>query len=78
VVEHGRTGLHYRPGDPSALRAKVAQLVSDGPGREAMGVAARDSVADCGWRAIGDELLGHYRDVLGANVSAASDADAWR
>jgi phosphatidylinositol alpha 1,6-mannosyltransferase len=78
VVEHGRTGLHYRPGDPAALRAEVSRLVTDLPGRVAMGVAARDSVADCGWRAIGDELLGHYRDVLGANVSAVRDVDTWR
>jgi phosphatidylinositol alpha 1,6-mannosyltransferase len=76
VVEHGTTGLHYRPGDPKALRTEVARLVTDGPARAAMGTAARESVADCDWRAIGDELLGHYRDVLGAGPSRA--ADAWR
>lgn len=65
VIEHGRTGLHYRPADPAALRAAVARLAADGAERGAMGLAARESVADCGWRAIGDELLGHYRDVLG-------------
>jgi phosphatidylinositol alpha 1,6-mannosyltransferase len=53
-------------------------LVTDGLGRAAMGHEARASVADCGWRAIGDELLGHYRDVLGANISANRDGDAWR
>ncbi|KQC37362.1 glycosyl transferase [Frankia sp. ACN1ag] len=65
VVEHGRTGLHYAPGDPAALRAQVAALVSDPQRRATMALAARDSVAGCGWSAVGDELLGHYRDVLG-------------
>ncbi|MBL7496429.1 glycosyltransferase family 1 protein [Frankia sp. CNm7] len=82
VVEHGRTGLHFRPGDPVALRAEIVRLVEDGPGRAAMGELARASVADCGWRAIGDELLGHYRDVLGGNLrahaGADAGADAWR
>jgi len=78
VVEHGRTGLHYRPGDAAALRSQVTTLVTDGAGRAVMGQEARASVADCGWRAIGDELLGHYRDVLGANIAASRDGDAWR
>ncbi|ABD11283.1 glycosyltransferase [Frankia casuarinae] len=70
VVEHGRTGLHYTPGDPAALRAQVAALTDDLPRRVAMGAAARESVAGCGWSAIGDELLGHYRDVLGTGGGA--------
>jgi phosphatidylinositol alpha 1,6-mannosyltransferase len=78
VVEHGTTGLHYRPGDPAALRAEVARLVGDPATRAAMGLAARESVADCGWRAIGDELVGHYQDVLGASSGPNRDADTWR
>jgi phosphatidylinositol alpha 1,6-mannosyltransferase len=65
VVDHGRTGLHYTPDDPAALRAGVLSLVTDGAARTTMAAAARASVAECGWAAIGAELLGHYRDVLG-------------
>lgn len=65
VVEHGRTGLHYTPGDPAALRGQVALLAGDPARRAVMARAAQESVAGCGWGAIGDELLGHYRDVLG-------------
>ncbi|CAO5180512.1 hypothetical protein FAIPA1_480027 [Frankia sp. AiPs1] len=39
-------------------------LAQDPGRRAAMALAARESVAGCGWSAIGDELLGHYRDVL--------------
>lgn len=75
VVEHERTGLHYRPGDPAALRHAVTRLVSDTGLRSELGLAARASVAGCGWTAIGDELLGHYRDVLGTSAVGGS---GWR
>lgn len=68
VVEHGRTGLHYPALSGPALRERVASLVADEPRRVAMGNAARESVAGCGWAAIGDELLGHYRDVVGTRT----------
>jgi phosphatidylinositol alpha 1,6-mannosyltransferase len=68
VVEHGRTGLHYRPLDAGELADAVGRLVADEALRTSMGVAARDSVAGRGWAAIGDELLGHYRDVLGGGL----------
>jgi phosphatidylinositol alpha 1,6-mannosyltransferase len=79
VVEHGRTGLHYSAGSATALRACVASLVSDKPLRAAMGRAGRESVAGCGWQAVGDELLGHYRDVTGSMVSESRSRhiDRW-
>ncbi|CAO5254723.1 GDP-mannose-dependent alpha-mannosyltransferase [Frankia sp. AgKG'84/4] len=74
VVEHGVSGLHYAPGSAVELRAQVAGLAADTARREAMGLAAYDSVAGCGWGAIGDELLGHYRDVLGTGGGAGRRA----
>ncbi|OHV32174.1 glycosyl transferase [Parafrankia soli] len=71
VIEHERTGLHYTPGDPHALRREVTRLVEDGELRARLASAARASVAGCDWYAIGDELLGHYRDVLGTAQPAA-------
>jgi phosphatidylinositol alpha 1,6-mannosyltransferase len=68
VVEHGHTGLHYRPLDAADLAAAVSRLLADTDLRTSMGVRARASVAGRGWAAIGDELLGHYRDVLGGGL----------
>jgi phosphatidylinositol alpha 1,6-mannosyltransferase len=68
VVEDGRTGLHYRPLDGDGLAAAVSRLLLDPELRGSMGTRARESVAGRGWNAIGDELLGHYRDVLGGGL----------
>jgi phosphatidylinositol alpha 1,6-mannosyltransferase len=46
------------------LRAAVRRLVEDAPLRAAMGAAARVSVLGRTWDAVGDQLLGFYRQVL--------------
>jgi phosphatidylinositol alpha 1,6-mannosyltransferase len=76
VVEHGRTGLHFPPGSAVGLAEGVTRLVGDAALRRAMGVAGRESVAACGWAGIGDELLGHYRDVCGLRRGHPADRDA--
>lgn len=49
LVEHGRTGLLYPPGDVAACRAAIARLLTaPGLARE-MGRAARRQAASCGW-----------------------------
>ncbi|WP_198541678.1 glycosyltransferase family 4 protein [Parafrankia colletiae] len=69
VIEHERTGLHYAPGDPVAFRRAVVRLVADAELRTRLATAARASVAGCDWHTIGEELLGHYRDVLGTGLA---------
>lgn len=41
AVLHERTGLLYAPGDAGALSAAITALLSDGPGRTAMGAAGK-------------------------------------
>jgi glycosyltransferase involved in cell wall biosynthesis len=46
VVEHGRTGLVVPPGDPTALRRAVRELLEDADARESLGQAAREAVLE--------------------------------
>ncbi len=64
LVDDGVTGFLVPPGDPVALAGAVARLAA-GPGlRAAQGHAARQKVLGRSWRAVGDELIGHYESVL--------------
>jgi phosphatidylinositol alpha 1,6-mannosyltransferase len=75
VVDHGRTGLLVPPGDPSALRAAVADLVVHGEAsrqvRLVMGETARRVSLGRTWESVGDVLLDHY-----AATVAGRPADA--
>jgi glycosyltransferase involved in cell wall biosynthesis len=42
LVEHGRTGLHFEPGDSDDLAAKMRQLLGDAPMRARMRRACRE------------------------------------
>lgn len=47
LVEHGRTGLLFTPGDPSACAQALLALLRDPSGREAMGRAGLEKVCRC-------------------------------
>ncbi len=64
LVDSGRTGWLYRPGDLHDLRSRVADLAGDAAKRRAFSVAARAAVEGRSWSALGDELLGHYRSAI--------------
>ncbi|MGI5373921.1 glycosyltransferase family 4 protein [Streptomyces sp. CA-251387] len=66
LVDHGRTGLLVPPRDASAVRDAVQSLVADPALRAAYGGAGRATVDGRTWAAIGDQLIGHYADVLAA------------
>lgn len=68
LVDSGRTGWLYRPGDLADLRSRAADLAGDAAKRRAFAVAARAAVEGRSWSALGDELLGHYRAVIGDEV----------
>lgn len=68
LVDSGRTGWLYRPGDLADLRSRVADLAGDAAKRRAFAVAARAAVEGRSWTALGDELLGHYRAAIGGDV----------
>lgn len=72
LVDHGRTGLLVPPVDAIALRSAVQLLHADARLRIRYGTAARAAVADRTWEAVGDQLLGHYDQVLGEREVAAA------
>ncbi|WP_037914901.1 glycosyltransferase family 4 protein [Actinacidiphila yeochonensis] len=72
LVDHGRTGLLVPPGDPEAVAAAVRELLARPPLRARFGAAARAAVATRTWEAVGDQLLGHYDEVLARHQAAAA------
>ncbi|MFD5016546.1 glycosyltransferase family 4 protein [Streptomyces chartreusis] len=66
LVDHGRTGLLVPPRDADAVRDAVQSLVADQALRAAYGAAGHATVDGRTWAAIGDQLIGHYGDVLAA------------
>ncbi|MEX3102023.1 glycosyltransferase family 4 protein [Streptomyces sp. ST1020] len=66
LVADGRTGLLFPAGDRDALRDAVAALAADPARRASYGAAARAMVEGRTWAAVGDQLIGHYADVLAA------------
>ncbi|MGP4004387.1 glycosyltransferase family 4 protein [Streptomyces sp. 8N706] len=72
LVDHGRTGLLVPPRDAGAVRDAVASLVADPRRRTEYGRAGRETVEGRTWEAVGDQLLGHYADVLAARTAVAA------
>jgi glycosyltransferase involved in cell wall biosynthesis len=61
VVVDGLTGFVVDPGDPSALGARLRQLIGDSSRRERMGAAARQRVIDeFTWDRVVDRCLDAY------------------
>jgi phosphatidylinositol alpha 1,6-mannosyltransferase len=80
LVENSRTGWLYEPGDLSALRGHVLDLVGDDAKRRAFGTAAHASVQDRTWPALCGELVNHYVDVIAeqpALSGAGNGKGAW-
>ncbi|MFJ8466202.1 glycosyltransferase family 4 protein [Streptomyces swartbergensis] len=66
LVAHGRTGLLVPPHDTAAVRDAVRALAADPGLRAAFGAAGRATVEGRTWAAVGDQLIGHYANVLAA------------
>jgi phosphatidylinositol alpha 1,6-mannosyltransferase len=65
LVDHGLTGYLVAPGDAGTLADAVARLARDPQLRLAMGRAGREKTIGRSWRALGDQLIGHYATLLG-------------
>jgi phosphatidylinositol alpha 1,6-mannosyltransferase len=65
LVQPGRTGYLVPPGDGTAIATAVAELAGDAVRRGHFGRAARESVQERTWAAVGDELIAHYRAACG-------------
>ena len=76
LVRDGVTGFLVPPGDAGALAAAVARLAADPALRAAQRRAARDMVLGRTWPVRCDELIGHYRAVLGATRSLRAEVPA--
>ncbi|WP_327685275.1 glycosyltransferase family 4 protein [Streptomyces sp. NBC_00467] len=72
LVDHLRTGLLVEPRDGEAVRTAVATLAADARLRAAYGRAGRAAVEGRTWAVIGDALLDHYAEVLGARTAVAA------
>lgn len=70
LVVDGVTGFLVPPLSADALDEAVGRLAGSATMRQQFGAAARDMVQTRSWSAVGDELIGHYRAVLGAPSSA--------
>ena len=70
-VDEGVTGFLVPPGERDALAAAAGRLAAEPALRAAMSEAARRRVLGRSWSALVDELIGHYRTVLGAGASPA-------
>ncbi|MEU4012167.1 glycosyltransferase family 1 protein [Streptomyces pseudogriseolus] len=72
LVAHGRTGLLVPPGDAAAVRDAVRTLTAQPALRAEYGAAGRATVEGRTWAAIGDQLIGHYADVLAGRRTAVA------
>ncbi|MGW0475263.1 glycosyltransferase family 4 protein [Streptomyces coeruleorubidus] len=72
LVAHGRTGLLVPPRDTAAVRDAVRALAADPALRAAFGAAGCATVEGRTWEAVGDQLIGHYANVLAARRTAVA------
>ncbi|MYS92690.1 MULTISPECIES: glycosyltransferase family 4 protein [Streptomyces] len=72
LVAQGRTGLLVPPHDATAVRDAVRALAADAGLRAAFGAAGRATVEGRTWAAVGDQLIGHYANVLAGRRTAVA------
>ncbi|HWU20765.1 MAG TPA: glycosyltransferase, partial [Nocardioides sp.] len=65
VVADRVDGFLYTPGDRRALHRLVTTLVTDDALRARMGAAGLAKVQGRTWHAVNEQLIGHYRAVMG-------------
>jgi phosphatidylinositol alpha 1,6-mannosyltransferase len=70
LVVDGVTGYLVPPLSADGLSDAVATLVASADLRRELGAAARAMVLTRSWSAVGDQLIGHYSDVLGSPMTA--------
>jgi phosphatidylinositol alpha 1,6-mannosyltransferase len=71
IVSDGITGFLVPPGTARPLAVAVSRLAADPAMRAAMGRAGRAKVTGRTWPVLGDELIGHYAEILRHRGKAA-------
>lgn len=64
LVRHDDNGWLWPAGEPTVLREQVRALTEDRTRLATMRLRARASVLGRTWQSVGDELIGHYADVI--------------
>ena len=64
IVHDGITGFLVPPGAAGPIADAVSRLAGDPAMRAAMGQAGREKVTGRTWPVLGDELIGHYAEIL--------------
>ncbi|MEU5002505.1 glycosyltransferase family 1 protein [Streptomyces sp. NPDC021622] len=72
LVMPGRTGVLVPPRDALAVRDAVWALAADPGLRAAYGAAGRAAVEGRTWGAVGEQLVGHYAEVLATRTAVAA------
>ncbi|MEV0441379.1 glycosyltransferase family 1 protein [Streptomyces spectabilis] len=72
LVVPGRTGSLVAPGDAEAVRDAVWAMAADPGLRAVYGAAGRAAVEGRTWDAVGDQLVGHYEEVLAERTAVAA------
>ncbi|BCJ40199.1 GDP-mannose-dependent alpha-mannosyltransferase [Actinoplanes ianthinogenes] len=70
LVRDGSTGFLVPPHEEAGFTAAVATLAADPGLRRRMGATGRTAIGGRSWTAVGDQLLGHYAQVLGETLPA--------
>lgn len=68
LVDPGRTGWLYQPGDLTGLRAAVKHLIDDDAARLRASAQAHLEVQGRTWEAICNQLVGHYSRAIEVNA----------
>lgn len=63
LVEQGRNGFMFEPGDTRQMIEYVRALVDDPAKRRAMGQAARETACKLSWQVVMDDLIQQYCEV---------------
>lgn len=73
LIDHGRTGMLYEPGNRLAMQSHVWQLLENAPLRDSIVQTALLQVAQRSWQQLTDELIEHYWDAsIGSRMNAAA------
>lgn len=75
LVRDGRTGFLVPPHEAAGFTEAVARLAADPVLRRRMGAAGRAAIGGRSWAAVGDQLLGHYAEVLGGTLNVVPEID---